>query len=315
MAKGASSSRRFYALAASGLAVEALAACLAYKWAARVLPCRFGPARDLLGPSSVCPVPVVLVGHDSFVPAVLLGALVLVSVIMFGERFARIVLATHRARRSVHRCRLPVPASLKALAEGSGVLRSLVLVKERAPTAYCVGLLRPQVVISSGLLEDLGKPSLRAVLAHEASHRRRRDPLRAALARSVAQGLFYVPTLRDLADATLAENEISADANAAGLTGRASLAAALLAMLRSPVPRGSAAMVKGDILKLRLDALETAKRPAFRPKWLRLVTSALLVGGLLAAGAWLPRYSPSRVLRSPSHLVRAAVWWPRPDQH
>jgi hypothetical protein len=52
-----SSSRAFIALLISGLVVEALAASLAYSWAARVLPCRFSPAQAVFGRSYACPVP------------------------------------------------------------------------------------------------------------------------------------------------------------------------------------------------------------------------------------------------------------------
>jgi Zn-dependent protease with chaperone function len=299
------SSRSFWALAASGLASEGVAAWLAYAGAARALPCRFGPAQTIVGRSLECPVPVILVGHDSFVPAVLLGALVLASLALFALSFVGIAVATARARRACAKCRTRRPVPIKAEVTAARSPKWLVVVEEPSPVAYCIGLLRPWVELSSGLLDRLSGPGVRAVLAHEASHRRRRDPLRAALGRSLARGLFFVPSLRDLADATLAENEISADLEAASLAGRENLAAALLAMLKSPAPPGSAPMATEDLLQVRLDALETNKRPAVRPKRARLVMSALFMGALLAAGAWLPRYPAAHVVRSPSPTVPA----------
>ena len=227
-------SRAFLALITIGLAVEGTAGWLVYIWAARVLPCRFSPAQAVLGRSSVCPVPVTLFGHNSFVPVFMLTALLLASIVLFVVSFARITVATLGARRTCTLHRIVSPAVLSSVRSA----KWLLVVDDAAPTAYCIGLLRPWVVITSGLVERLTEPSLRAVVAHETSHRRRRDPFRSALAMSVARGLFFVPSLRDLAAATSAENEISADAKAVGLVGRANLVTGLLAVLGHPAPTG-----------------------------------------------------------------------------
>src|SRR6185312_12316095 len=58
-----------------------------------------------------------------------------------------------------------------------------------APCAFCAGLLRPTVYISTGALARLAPPELEAVLWHEATHRLRRDPLRLAIARVLAGAL------------------------------------------------------------------------------------------------------------------------------
>jgi Zn-dependent protease with chaperone function len=224
---------------------------------------------------------------------------------LFLVSFTRVVRTTRKAMRALRGHQLPVPAFLEVLTPAD-VSASLVLLEETASTAYCIGLLRPQVVVSSGLLTRLDEPGLRAVLAHESSHCRRRDPLRAALSRSLARGLFYVPMLRDLAEATLAENEISADAKAVRLAGRANLVRALLAMLRSPAPSGAANMASDGILQLRLNALESGGPPGLRLRRTRAVASLLLVAALLAAGAWLPRYPQSRIVKSQFHPVPTA---------
>ncbi len=48
--------------------------------------------------------------------------------------------------------------------------------------AFCAGLLRPRVYITSGALAVLDGQGLNAVLAHERRHASRRDPLRLARA-------------------------------------------------------------------------------------------------------------------------------------
>lgn len=67
-----------------------------------------------------------------------------------------------------------------ASADTGGGIRVLETAR---PVAATVGLLRPAVFLSRGLLGALDPAQQQAVSAHEAAHRRRRDPLRLAVAR------------------------------------------------------------------------------------------------------------------------------------
>ena len=302
--RGPSTSRAFTVLVTSGLLAEGAAAWLAYRWAAQALPCRWAPARAVFGPSTTCPVPIALVGHHTLVPVALLGLLVTVSVTLFARSLAAIAVATLRAKRDCARraIRYPLP-SAASLPRPAMSARWLVVIAQDEPAAFCIGLFYPWVVVSSGALPRLSEPGLQAVLGHELSHRRRRDPLRHALAKSVACGLFFLPSLRDLADATRAENEVSADAKAVRYSGKAALAGALLEVLGHPAPAGSAAMATRDLVLLRLDALESGERPKVELRPVRMFLSAAVVAALLGAAAWLPRYPGSRTVELPSHPV------------
>lgn len=97
------------------------------------------------------------------------------------------------------------------------------------PRAFCHGLLRPRIYVSSGTLAALSTSELGALLAHERHHARRHDPLRFAVARVLAGGLFFLPVLPRLLDRYADEAEIAADdAAIAGGQDVAALAAALL---------------------------------------------------------------------------------------
>lgn len=301
------SSRAFAALAAGGLVVEGVAAWLAYAWTARSLPCTFEPARAFFGPSTACPVPVALVGHDTYLPAAICGALVVASAVLFLASFTGTAVATLRAKRSCARRRAPYPWPATAISAWSErPPKWLMVVPEDDPDAYCLGLFRPWVVVSSGLLQRLGEPALKAVLEHEASHRRRRDPLRYAVGKSLARGLFFVPLLVDLAEATLAENEASADARAVGFAGRRAVVTAMLETVAHPsAPAGSAGMATEEFLRLRIDALESGKRPRVRLRPARLVASGLGLALLLGAGVWLASSPHPRVVMLQPHLVHS----------
>jgi Zn-dependent protease with chaperone function len=111
---------------------------------------------------------------------------------------------------------------------------ALVIDDER-PHAFCAGFLRPRVYVTSGALAILDEPALSAVLVHERHHARRRDPLRLATSRVLAQSIFFLPALRELGRRQQALAEMSADESAinAAPGNRSALARAMLSFTDS----------------------------------------------------------------------------------
>jgi Zn-dependent protease with chaperone function len=103
------------------------------------------------------------------------------------------------------------------------------VLEDDRPQAFCAGLLRPRVYVSTGALDLLDEQALAAVLAHERHHARNHDPLRLACGRALAAGMLFVPPLRRLVQRQHALSEIGADdaARAEGVE-RSALAAAML---------------------------------------------------------------------------------------
>lgn len=92
--------------------------------------------------------------------------------------------------------------------------------------AFCMGLLRPRIYISRGTVDRLAGPELAAVIAHEAHHVRRRDPLRIAVLAVIADALFFLPGLdrlkhryQDLAELAADEAAVTAVKSTAPLAG------------------------------------------------------------------------------------------------
>jgi hypothetical protein len=104
--------------------------------------------------------------------------------------------------------------------------------------AFCAGFVRPEIYVSRGALQQLSESELRAVVAHEAHHRRWRDPLRQVLGRALAAALFFLPVLKRTSDRHGALGELAADKAAiASVRDRGALASALLKFDRpSPSP-------------------------------------------------------------------------------
>jgi hypothetical protein len=111
--------------------------------------------------------------------------------------------------------------------------RDVRIVADPRPLAFCAGMLRPAVYVTDTAVRRLGGDELAAVVAHEAHHARRRDPLRLLVAHTLADASGVLPGLpaRQAAAADLA-----ADAAAVDATGsRGPLARAML-RLEDPAP-------------------------------------------------------------------------------
>ncbi len=105
-----------------------------------------------------------------------------------------------------------------------------VLIDDRRPLAFCAGYLRRRVYVSSGTVALLTASQLEAVLAHEAHHARRCDPLRMLVAQTLAESAFFIPVLSRSRERYAALAELAADDAAVSAVGRPGpLAAALLA--------------------------------------------------------------------------------------
>jgi hypothetical protein len=115
------------------------------------------------------------------------------------------------------------------------------VIADDRPTAMCAGLLHPRIYVTTAALERLAPHELAAVLAHEAHHLRRRDPLRLAVAQVLADALVFVPVVRRLARHHALLTEIDADAAAVrAADGDASgLAGGMLRLAGGDLPDGA----------------------------------------------------------------------------
>ena len=148
------------------------------------------------------------------------------SLVLVAEALVLAVMAGSFAREGWRQRRLKarLPGERRVL-WGAPVL----VVPSGRPLAFCLGLARPAVVVSDGLVERLSEAELRSVIAHERHHARRRDPLRRALAKAFCDGFWFLPPLRATARLQAAVSELAADAVAIRSTGARPLASALLA--------------------------------------------------------------------------------------
>ncbi len=134
------------------------------------------------------------------------------SLALAGLFLARLAVSAGRAWRDGHRLHATRHA-LTALTPAPA-RDGLAVLPFEAPQAFVVGLIKPKIFVTRGLLSGPNREHLAAVLSHERAHVRRRDPLR-RLGASLALG-FHLPGLAAWLEARLARaHEMAADADAA----------------------------------------------------------------------------------------------------
>jgi len=143
--------------------------------------------------------------------------------------------------------------------------------------------MRPRVYVSDALLvgpASLSVEEVIAVLAHEAAHVRRRDPMRFVVCRLLARALFWVPALRAIAEDIADEAEIIADDAASAVTGPLTVASALVklgAWKTAESPLAVVAFLRHDLLDRRVRRLVGED---YRPQG-RLTGTAVFVAALV----------------------------------
>jgi Zn-dependent protease with chaperone function len=175
--------------------------------------------------------------------AVALSAGAGVAAVRYGRRVRRSRRQTRahaEAARIVGR-HLPLPAvggDLPPLATGRDMVRRAatattaraVVLDDPRPAAYCVTGRPSAIVITSGALEILEPPQLRAVLAHEHAHLAHGHGLLATATKGLTAAFPGVPLFARGRAEVERLTEMSADDTAARSAGRSALAAALLAI-------------------------------------------------------------------------------------
>ena len=178
---------------------------------------------------------------------------------------------TLRSHLHAHRQVARVLASLPTATLAGTTVRVL---DDARPLAFCGGLLRPFVCVSTGALRLLRLDELRAVVAHEAHHADRRDPLRTLLLSVLTDALFFLPLLRALGERSRTVAELRADAAAVAAAGGdvRALASALVVFEDADPER--AQVVEPE----RVDQLA-----GVRSRWLPPLAPLLATFGALAA--------------------------------
>ena len=155
--------------------------------------------------------------------------------------------ALRRTLRALESSAVAAGDALGIAAHRAGLSMDRIRAVDGLPNpAFTAGFWRPTVYVAASLSTTLDAAQLSAVIAHEAAHVARRDPLRLSIMRFLACTLFYVPALRRLAEDLADEAEIEADDAAASHGDGLALASAILALAEWAAPNGSGALRAGS---------------------------------------------------------------------
>jgi TonB family protein len=162
------------------------------------------------------------------------------------------------SRRWIRARRVVRSATPRLLPGGPLAGWSDVRVSSRVQSPAVFGVLRPALVLPSGIEEHLSGRELQAILAHEAAHLGRRDNLTTAFHAAVTTLFWFHPLVWWIGRRLVEERERAADeaALAAGFAPRL-YARGLLKVCRSALrhPLECAAHVDGSDLKRRIEGV------------------------------------------------------------
>ncbi len=184
---------------------------------------------------------------------------------------------------------IPPPDNLLAAMAAADV-EGVRCLAEVQPLAFCSGVLKPRIHVTTGLLQVLSGPELEAVLRHEGHHRQRRHPLLRALLIGTGDVMFFLPVVGWLAERILDDAELAADRAAIRGVGRQAVAAALWRVGTPTMPAPRQAIGFGGAAELRVAQLLGDTLPARRPAarlWLQSFVgiAVALEVGFCASGA------------------------------
>ncbi|MBC7309059.1 MAG: M56 family metallopeptidase [Tetrasphaera sp.] len=228
-----------------------------------------------------------------------LGVAVVAAVIT-ASMVVRLLLAGHQVGTSLRRTRRAHRELLELVGHEFDELDQptpqLRVIQHPAPTAYCVPGLTHRVVISTGMLEQLGPPEVRAVLAHERAHVRARHDLLVEFF-TVLHTAMPKPLRHEdvLAEVRLLA-EVLADRSGARTAGRLPMGRALVALAGAQHPAATLGAASDSVsaaqVRLRL-LTEDGRRD-----WIMVATmigyAMLAVAAPLAVVVWVTALSGAR---------------------
>src|SRR5262249_30008603 len=169
------------------------------------------------------------------------------------------------------------------------------------PQAYVLGILKPRVYVSRGLLEQASEDDLASVLAHEHAHAARRDPLRRLI---TSIGLvLHLPGIARLLDRLLTRTqEMAAAADAAGAVGgpvRVAESLVRFARLRGPGRAAAVEFGSGDLEARVRELLDSRQRRSGGPSAAALIGFSIALCLLALFAAHGLHYLGQALLRLP----------------
>ena len=157
------------------------------------------------------------------------------------------------------------------------------LVPSGQVAAWCGGLRRPQVVVTTGLLDLLSPAEQQAALAHEAAHIRLGHPRILLVGAVIGRSYRWLPPARLAWDRLRRDIEAAADDEAAAAAGTRPLLSALAKVALAATAPAGAGFADPEDLRYRIRRLQAPPARSARSALALGLAGAVLTGGLAAA--------------------------------
>jgi hypothetical protein len=179
--------------------------------------------------------------------------------------------------------RLRLVRRLTRLTESAGPYR---VVDSPGTIACCIGLWRPQILVSQGVLDILEADELAAVLAHERAHAVRRDNLQRFILHAATR--FWPARIRERIRAQHAvDAEQACDRMAERVTGSRDAVASAIRILAAALPGlqpGRGLAFGSSSPSARLDALQQPRSSGRQTTHAMVGVMVLVLGGFVLTG-------------------------------
>lgn len=190
------------------------------------------------------------------------------------------VLKTSRYLKKNLSRKMLIPSTLRSITHELNLAGKINVVRDNHKFSFCYGLIKPKICLSTGLLKNLTKIELKAVLLHESYHLKNHDPLKILLGKTSAIMFFFIPVFGDIQKYYAFSKEIAADEVVIKNGGKNSLISVLSKMMISSSPKfaGVAALIDINDLEKRILYLSGKQiKNTFRPSMTNIFLSTLVV--------------------------------------
>lgn len=104
-----------------------------------------------------------------------------------------------------------IPSSIREFSLKHNLEGKINVVVDKKPFAFCLGLLDPQIFVSTGLIKIMKKPEMEMILLHEKYHLIKNDTRTIFLFNFLKQLFIFFPIISDVIDSFIKQKEALAD--------------------------------------------------------------------------------------------------------
>ncbi len=153
--------------------------------------------------------------HPYIFSGLVMGSLFILGVLTFlFFKSAQLLLNTRKFVKDNLRLRRPLSSKLKKVVVGLNLNGYVLEINEKEPLVFCFGFWNPKICVSRGLVSGLDNEELNAVILHEATHLKTREPFKTLVVKIFAGSFFFIPGFAALAKKYFAFAELAADESA-----------------------------------------------------------------------------------------------------